>query len=218
MFLLASWKDFSITAQVSGWTEVTEFADGSVSQGNGTGSMKVGCWYKDYGASESNPTLDFSASPNIAAACIIVFQKNAFEAWLPPSFVTAALSWTTSSTTTSASSTVTVPDGSVVINICGFRDDSATCTRGNDGVDATSGVTWNGNYVESPATHHSTTTGNDMAADLGYRLVTTGGSSITLRATGTISAAETGASLWVVQRAVNQVVGSAVGPSILVGR
>lgn len=204
MFLFAAWKDFSITAQVAGWTEITEFADGAVAQGNGTGSMKVGCWYKDHSGSESNPTLDFSASPNIAAACIIVFQLSAGEQWDTPTFVTAALSWTTTSTTTNASSTTTVPDGSVVLNVVGFRDDSATLTRGNSGVDAASGVTFNGNYVETPATHHSTTNGNDMAADLGYRLVTTGGSNITLRATGTLSAAETGASLWVLQDSVDE--------------
>jgi hypothetical protein len=59
-------------------------------------------------------------------------------------------------------------------------------------------ITWNGNYVESPATHHSTTTGNDMAADLGHRFVTTGGTA-ELDCAVTLSNAETGASVWVVQ-------------------
>jgi hypothetical protein len=199
MYLLAAWKDFAITATVANWTEVTEFADGAVSAGNGTGSIKVGCWYKDHAGTEEDPALDFSSSPTVSGAVIIALQKGGGETWDDPLSVTAALSWTTSATTTAASSTVTVKNGAAVLNVIGIRDDSATFTRGTSGVDAASGVTWNGDYVESPATHHSTTTGFDGSYDAGYRLVTTGGAGISLRATGTISAAETGSSLWIVQ-------------------
>lgn len=206
MYLFARWKDFSITATVANWTELTEFADGAVSSGNGTGSVKVGCWYRDWQSGDTDPTIDFSASPDNASVVIIVMAKAADDVWTTPLFATAAMTnWTTTSQIVSASSTVVVPSGSVVIGLIGIRDDTATMTRPASGIDDAAGtITWNGDYVESPAAHHSTITGFDGAADLGYRLVTTGATA-TLRMTGTISAAETGAALWVVQ-GVNTVV------------
>lgn len=203
MYLFARWKDFSITAQVTspvGWTKLTEFADGSTSTGNGTGSVKVACWYRDWQSGDTNPTVDFSANPTNASVVIMVMSKAGGDVWLTPLAVTAAMTnWTTTSQIVSASSTVAVPSGGVVMGLIGIRDDTATMTRPTSGIDdSTSAITWNGNYVESPASHHSTTTGDDGAADLGYRLVTTGATA-TLRMTGTLSAAETGAGLWVVQ-------------------
>lgn len=201
MYLFARWKDFSVTATVANWTELEEFADGSATSGNGTGSVKVGCWYRDWQSGDSNPTIDFSASPTNASVVIMVMQKGADEVWDTPVARTAAMTnWTTTPQSVSASATAEVRSSGAVIGLIGIRDDTATMTRPTNGIDDAGGlVTWNGNYVESPATHHSTTTGDDGAADLGYRLVTTGASGVTLRLTGTISAAETGAALWVVQ-------------------
>lgn len=201
MYLFARWKDFSITATVADWTELVEFADGAVSAGNGTGSVKVACWYRDWQPGDSDPTIDFSANPENASVVITVMQKGADDVWDTPVARTAAMTnWTTTSQSVSASATVDVRSGGVVMGLIGIRDDSATMTRPTNGIDDdAAAVTWNGNYVESPATHHSTTTGFDGAADSGYRLVTTGAAGATLRMTGTISAAETGAALWVVQ-------------------
>lgn len=200
MYLFARWKDFSITATVANWTELIEFADGSTATGNGTGSVKVGCWYRDWQSGDTDPIIDFSASPTNASVVIMVMAKAASDTWLTPVAVTAAMTnWTTTSQTVAASSTANVLGGGVVIGLIGIRDDTATMTRPTSGIDDSIGaVTWNGNYVESPATHHSTTTGDDGAADLGYRLVSAGATA-TLRMTGTISAAETGAALWVAQ-------------------
>ena len=210
MFLFARWKDFSVTATVANWTELTEFADGSTSSGNGTGSVKVGCWYRDWQSGDTDPTLDFSANPNNASVVIIVMSKSASDVWQTPLARTAAMTtWTTTSQSVSASANVALPSSSVVMGLIGIRDDTATMTRPTTGIDDVEGtVTWNGNYVESPVTHHSTTTGDDGAADLGYRLVTTG-ATVTLRMTGTISAAETGAALWVVQGVSVQVTAGA---------
>jgi hypothetical protein len=201
MYLFARWKDFSVTATVTNWTELAEFADGSVASGNGTGSVKVGCWYRDWLPGDADPTIDFSASPTNASVVITIMAKGADDVWVTPVARSAAMTtWTTASQSVSASATVTVPSSGVVMGLIGIRDDSAVMTRPANGIDDSGGlVTWNGNYVESPATHHTTTTGDDGAADLGYRLVTTGASGVTLRLTGTISAAETGAALWVVQ-------------------
>lgn len=204
MFLYARWKDFSITATVANWTPaVTPFADGAITAGNGTGSVKVGCWYRDWQSGDTDPTIDFSAAPENASVVITVMQKGVDDVWATPIAVTAAITnWTTTSQIVSASATAVVRSGGVVIGLIGLRDDSATMTRPATGIDDSTGaITWNGNYVESPATHHSTTTGFDGAADLGYRLVTIGATA-TLRMTGTISAAETGAALWVVQNTI----------------
>lgn len=200
MYLFARWKDFSVTATVANWEELTEFADGSTSAGNGTGSVKVGCWYRDWQPGDADPTIDFSSSPDNASVVITVMQKDADDVWLTPVARTAAMTnWTTTSQIVSASATAAVPSGGVVMGLIGIRDDTATMTRPTTGIDDSTGaVTWNGNYVESPATHHSTTTGFDGAADLGCRLVSIGATA-TLRMTGTISAAETGAALWVIQ-------------------
>lgn len=199
MFLFATWKDFSITASVSGWTAIgAEFTDGAVATGNGAGSMKVQAWYRDWVTGDGNPTIDFSGAL-LAQAVIMLWTKAATDSWNDPSTVTAAWPVTASTQTISASSTTTVPHNSVVMALIGIRDDSATFTRPTTAIDVSAGITWNGNYAESPATHASTTTGNDMAADLGHRFVTTGATAQTLRVTATISAVETGAIKWVIQ-------------------
>jgi Polysaccharide lyase len=206
-FIWVAWKDYSVTCTVTGggsggWTEITEFADGTTAQGDGTGSMKVACFYRDWVSGDTDPTVDFSASPNIAGGLYQIWQKGGGDTWDTPVFATAASASSAGPVTRSASSTVTVGDGGVVFGLWATPDDQATFTRPTDAIAGT-GVTWNGNYVESPATHGSTTTNNDMSADLGHRFVTTGGSGITLDAKITSSTnAKTGAILWVVQSLV----------------
>ena len=203
MFLFASWKDFAITiTNPAGWIPLgSEFADGSVTAGNGSGSVKVMAWYRDWVSGDSAPTIDWSSDPTEGHVVIMLWQKGASDFWLTPLTVTAAMTnWTTTSQSVSASSTLNVPSGSAVMGLIGIRDDSTTMTRPTNGIDDGGGlITWNGNYVESPATHFNSTTGLDMSGDLGHRLVTTGANDVTLRMTGTISAAETGAGKWVVQ-------------------
>ena len=202
MYLLASWKDFAITASVSGWTELVEGADGTTGSGNGTGSMKVGVWYKDHSGSESNPTLTFSTTTGLLAQAVIVtFQKGATEQWDTPIYASAAITnWTTTAQTVSAGGTSFPAAAGVVIGVAGIRDDSATFTRPTTGISSSAGtITWSGNYVESPATHASTTTGNDMSCDAGHRFFTGASGSITLTQTATLSAAETGMAMWVIQ-------------------
>lgn len=209
LFVFGGWKDFSLTAvgenhtlgDQTNFTEVTEFADGAVAAGNGTGSMKVGAWYRDYQSGDEGDNIGYRTSANMdSGGCInIALAKDAGESWDTPLFATAAWPVTATTQTISASSTVAVPNGSIVMAIIAIRDDSSTFTRGaTTGIDVASGITWAANYVEDPATHLSSTLGGDMAADLGYRFVTTGGT-VTLRVTATILAVETGSILWVVQ-------------------
>lgn len=206
VFILSAWKDFSVTATCADrdtpaltYTEVTEFADGAVAAGNNVGSMKVGAWYKEWTSSDVIPLVTWSSITNVGASNMLVLRKSASETWDTPLFATAAWPVTANPQTISASSTVAVPSGGVVMAIIGIRDDSATFTRGaTTGIDVASGITWAANYVEEPAAHLSSLTGGDMAADLGYRLVTTGGT-VTLRVTATLSAVETGSILWIAQ-------------------
>jgi hypothetical protein len=211
MFLLASWKDYAITATVANadsWAEVTEFADGTTATGNGIGSMKVGCWYKDHDGSETDPTLTFSSTVGlIAGAAMLSFQKGGGDTWDTPSFVTAAITnWTNSAQTVTSSSNATVPSGGVVIGLAGICDNGATSTWPADGSGiAGSGITWAANSAEAPSNHLTTATGDDMLADAGYRLVTTGATT-SLTQTRTLGAADTGAALWIVQGLASPVV------------
>ena len=201
MLAIGCWKDFAITAQIAGWTELIENADGAVATGNGAGSMKIGVWYKQAASdTESDPTLDFSTTTGLLGEGVIIVFSKSLSFWDTPIALAAAWPSSAGPQTVNAGSTVTVPSGGVVIAIAAIRDDSATFTRATTSIADSGGlVTWNGNYAEQPATHASTTTGNDMACDAGYRLVTTGAAGVTLQQSiSALTAAETGNLVWVV--------------------
>jgi hypothetical protein len=203
MFLFVAWKDFAITLLApTGWnTIVNAYADGTTGTGNGTGSMSQAIFYKDWQSGDTAPQLDFSTATGLLAeAVVMLWQKGAGESWTTPRYVTSAHSFSTSSVYESADQTIDIADGSVVMCQVATRDDSATFTRTTTSIkDAGGLITWNGNYVESPATHYSTVTGNDHSGDLGHRLVTTGASGVTLQAEAVQSAADSGSLVWVVQ-------------------
>lgn len=200
-YLWVTWKPYTVTCSVSGWTEVTEYADGAVADGDGVGSVKVACYYRDWQSGDGNPTIDFSASPSIAGYVMQLWQKGAGEVFDTPTFSTGPRGGGGTASSAVASAPISVPSGAVVFLLIGLRDDSATFTRNATTAltDQTSAVTWNGSYVESPATHLTTTTGNDLSADLGHRFVTTGATANNLVGNLTTSAAESGAALWVIQ-------------------
>lgn len=202
MYLFASWKPYDVTCLTpAGWTEVYQGADGTLAPSVGTGSIRIAVFYKDAaGPSETNPLLDFSAAI-IGFATHYILRKAAGETWDTP--LSAQAAWPGASTTETVSqstpTTTAVPSGAMVMALIGLRDDSSTFTRPTTGINNSTGaITWNGNYVEAPATHGSTTLGQDGAADMGYRLVTTGATG-TLQVTATISAVETGNIVWVAQ-------------------
>ena len=202
MFLFGCWKDFAITvADPSGWTAIgTPFADGTVSAGNGTGSVKVMAWYRDWQSGDANPAIDYSAAPTEGGWVIMLWQKGAGDTWDTPDTVTAPIPASDPFTISATTADALVPDGSVVMALIALRDDSTTITRTATDIDEnTSGITWNGDYVESPATHWNSTTGLDMAADLGHRFVTTGMVNADLVVAANPAAAETGAAKWIVQ-------------------
>jgi hypothetical protein len=174
MFVLATWKAFDTTAQITSptaWTEVTEFADGSVAPAANVGSVKVGAWWRDWQSGDTQPTIDFSVSPVPAAAVMVVFAKGQTDVWATPASATAAIASADPFTAT-ASSDPGITAGDLVIALVGIRDDS----------------------------HASSTTSNDIAADAIYAIAVAGTSSAAPVTTGDLSASETGAALWIRQR------------------
>lgn len=205
-YLWVTWKPYATTCSVAGWTEVAEYADGTVATNNDVGSVKVACYYRDWVSGDGNPTITWSAIPNIAGYVMQLWQKDPSEEWRTPTFYTAARPATATSSGASMSSAS--PGGfasgqpGVIFCLAGIRDDAATFNRTTTSIaDSNGTVSFNGNYVESPATHMSTTLGTDLAADLGYRLVTSIGGSgdVQLTTSMTTTGADTGAVLWVLQ-------------------
>lgn len=211
MFLFGTWKTFSVTATPpNGWNIIDDFSDGSVAAGNGSGSVHNAVWYRDWQAGDAAPAIDYSAAPTEGHWVIMLWQKGGADVWGVPTAVHAAISAADPWSATS-SATITVPDGGVVMSLVGLSDDSTTIARSTTtaiGDDGSPTVTWNGNYVESPATHFTSTTGLDMAGDLGHRLVTTGAAGVNLTSTGDPAAAETGTVTWVVQGLAQAVTGT----------
>jgi hypothetical protein len=202
LFFWLVWKNQSVTASsaTGNLIKLAEFKDGTVAAAAGVGSVTIAVYYKVIATTgESTGTVTLSGAVGVGAWCIQILQLGAGETWNAPTFVSAAWPATAANQTVDASSTTTVPASSVVMGCIGIADDTATFTRAATSISAVSGVTWNGNYVESPATHRSTTTGNDMAADLGHRFVTSGGAGITLQQQATLAAADTGSIVWVTQ-------------------
>src|SRR5688572_26654717 len=198
MLMFVCWKDYQNTCAISGWTEIPdpEFADGTVGEGSGLGSVKVACFYKEHDGSESNPNIDFtSITTNVAGNVMIVFRKDSGETWETPAYATAAIALATNWTAT-GSSDPGGTGGDVLVNLVCFRDNSGTQTRGTDGIDW-DGITWAEDYQQQPAAEFETSAGPDLSADLGYRTLGSGTSTAAPTAAGTLGSDETGASLWV---------------------
>lgn len=200
MFLFGSWKTFSVTvATPDGWNLINDFSDGSANAGNGSGSVHNAVYYRDWQSGDAAPVIDYSAAPTEGHWVIMLWTKAGGDTWGSPSTATGAIA-SADPFSVNASTTLTIPNASVVMGLIGLQDDETAIARATDALDDTGGlVTWNGNYVESPATHFTSTSGLDMAGDLGHRLVTTGAAGVTLHMDGDPTAAESGAAKFVVQ-------------------
>lgn len=201
MFLFGTWKTFSVTvATPSGWTLIDDFSDGSTAAGNGSGSVHNAVYYRDWQSGDAAPAIDYSAAPTEGHWVIMLWTKAGGDLWGTPTAVHAGIAAADPWTATS-SATITIADGAVVMSLVGLSDDSTTIARGADDIDddGSPAITWNGNYVESPATHFTSTTGLDMSGDLGHRFVTTGAAGVNLTTAGNPAAAETGTATWIVQ-------------------
>src|SRR3970282_1748399 len=98
-------------------------------------------------------------APTEGHAVVMLWQKAGGDVWGTPTDVTGGIA-AGDPFTVDASATTTIPNNSVVMGLVGIRDDSSTFTRATDALDDTGAlVTWAADYVESPATHFSSTTG-----------------------------------------------------------
>lgn len=198
IFGIAVWKNQTVTGDtIAGWTKLIEFKDGTVNPGAGTGSVTIAVYYRDYDGSFSNWPMTWSANIGIGGVTTIALIKDAGDTWDTPEVVSAI--WPASGAqTVTASSTVDISAGALVAAIFGVRDDSDPTSPTVSDIGSPA-VGWNGVTVEEPVTALSTSTGNDIAADMAYRRVSTGATSVDLTAAWTLTASETGTLVWIVQ-------------------
>lgn len=199
-YYISCWKDFSVTATCDSnsaarpYTEIDESADGSVAVGNGTGSVKVGVWYKDWASGDDAATIHFSSSVNISLSCALLFSKDASDTWDTPTFTNGNQA-SSSTISVTGGSNLNFAAGDLMLAILGIRDDG---TFTSFSADAT-GITWAAAFSQNPATNGSTTLGNDLSAAAGYRIASSGTSSAAPTMSGTLAAAETGRGTFVRQ-------------------
>ena len=191
--LVSAWRPYTVTATVNqSWTEIIDESPGATANGNGTGSSRVYVAYKVFTtASETNPTITRSAAITPEGDVIIVLQKAASDGdWTVTKIATAVeQAMGTTAMSHALTTTAGILANDLVFALTAVADDSATFTRATTAISG--GPTWSGNVVEYPATHLSDVSGNDMAADLIYRVASSyvaTGQTITI--TATLSAAE----------------------------
>ena len=190
--LVSTWRPYTVSATVNqSWNEIIDETPGSTANGNGVGSSRVYVAYKVLGASETNPTITRSGAITPAGAVIITLQKAAGDGDWTVTKIATAVEQAMGSTAMSHVLTTTagILANDLVFALTAVADDSATFTRASTAISG--GPSWGANVVEYPATHASSTSGNDMAADLIYRAASSyvaSGQSITV--TATLSAAE----------------------------
>ncbi|MEW6223190.1 MAG: LamG-like jellyroll fold domain-containing protein [Chloroflexota bacterium] len=189
LFVVAACKPYTadptITNPATGWTRLYTYADGTVANGNGTGSVRQVLFYREAAsAAETNPTVSWgtTSAPGIAVAGVL--QKDAGDTWNTPLA-------TNGNTTNATGISVSLADpgiaaGGIGLVIHTTRDNSALTVPSWTQTGATLGT-----LTEWPATAISSATSNDMAGDMAYRTVTTPGTG-DITATGTQGAAETG--------------------------
>lgn len=195
-FVWVVWKPYSTTCSVEGWTKVAEYADGSVGSGEGVGSVKVACFYRDWESGMGGPPISFSSTPfGFIAGCLMqLWQKTTAEPWDTPDYRTAPLPLT-QAYSINADSPIDVPNGAAVMAVLGIRNDAAF-GFGQNTLSA-GPVRWVG--LPSSPQNLSTSTGNDLSARYWHGATDSGGAAVSLALDGQLERPETGAALWVVQ-------------------
>jgi hypothetical protein len=207
------------TTSSAGWTNAGTYTNGTTASGNGTGSVTISIWYRDWVSGDPTSVTwnvrDSTNSSNllfgIGATTWFLLQKDAAKAWKTPGFVAGlhASSGGPSPVSsvggdgTGGAGYVTVADGDMVFDCFAEQDDTATFTRSNSNLmpwDITP-FAFTGNYTRFVTPHFSSTVGNDFAVDAGYRMVGSSATTVPTRinSTATLSASEIGACAWVVQ-------------------
>lgn len=168
------------------WTVLGTHADGTVANGNGTGSVRGAVAYKVHTGAESNPVVTWGATSSPDIAVIVTFQKAASETWATPVTVFGNVNNSTAINAAVVSNPGVTAGDMCIAGI--YTRDNSTITSPDF---SQTGVTF-GTRTEYPATAISTTTSNDMAGDSVYRLASSGTGSAAPVITATQAAAETG--------------------------
>jgi len=181
----------SITCGTTGWNAVgTGYANGSTGNGNGVGSLMFRAFYKiATSSSETNPVVTWGTTSAPGAAVALSYQKASNESWENPTGAGGGDSTARTAHTATISSHISVKAGDMVDFYTAWCDNYAatvpTITQAS--------VTY-GTVSEQPATALSDATSNDIAADGGYRLASSGTSSAAAVVTGTFGNSEQGGS------------------------
>jgi hypothetical protein len=177
-----------IVVNTTDWNPVaTGVANGSTANGNGTGSMAFKAFWKvATSSSETNPEVTWGTTAAPGAACAVVYQKGGSESWVTPTGNGGGDATARTSQTSTIASHISVTAGDMVDFYRGQCDDSGALTVPTI---TQASVTF-GTVAEEPATALLSNTSNDIAADGGYRLASSGTSSAAAVVTGTSAASE----------------------------
>lgn len=170
----------------SGWTLLDSGASGTTANGNGTGSVKSGCWYREWQSGDAAPTVNITTG-NTAVGVIYSFSKTA-ATWTTPPDVGKGGDQTNDATpaityTGLASGDITSDD--LLTYTTGVCDDAsahsaATLTATSATIGAVTRRTPDG----------TNTSGLDCSGWGGYAAVTAGTSTATLTGAFTVATAE----------------------------
>lgn len=179
----------TITCSTTGWNPVgNQYTNGTTANGNGTGSLAFRTFYKiAESASETNPVIAWGTTAAPGGAVAISYQKGSDEFWITPTGAGGGDSTARTSQTCTISSHISVTAGDMIDFWLAWCDNYAST---NPTITQT-GVTYD-TVAEYPATALSSATSNDMAADGGYRLASSGTSSAAAVVTATFGNSEEG--------------------------
>lgn len=180
----------TITCSTEGWNPVgNQYTNGTTANGNGVGSLAFRSFYKiATSASETSPVVAWGTTSAPGAAVAIVYQKGAAEDWVTPTGAGGGDATARTSQTCTISSHISVTAGDLIDFWLAWCDNYAATVPSitQTGISAWQSV------VEYPDAALSTATSNDMAADGGYRIATTGTSSAAAVVTATFGNSEQG--------------------------
>lgn len=195
MLLLVAGKPYDGAVSVSGWTQLTEYTDGTVAAGVDVGSMQVTAWWKEATADpETNPTMaEGTPAWNVFGGLVMVFSKAAGESWATPVIVGGGDSTAGTAFSVTGEANPGVTTGDACVSFAGFPSDAATPLTTHI-VATQAGVTFTNTH--DPATDPETVSGGDMGMCVNRATVSGTGSAAPVIA-GTLAAAHTGSAAFI---------------------
>ena len=181
----------SITCATAGWTAAgTGYANGATANGNGLGSLMFRAFYKvATSSSETSPVITWGTTSAPGAACAVAYQCAADEGFSAAVGAGGGDATARTAHTATISTHISTTAGDMVDFYSAWCDNYAATVP----TFTQAGLTL-GTVSEQPDAALSDATSNDIAADGGYRLVSSGTSSAAAVVTGTFGNSEEGGS------------------------